>query len=405
MRARNPRYAGNLANVITALTIRPELVGCVAFDEMANAVELRRALPGSPGGNWPVPHAWADHDTLMLQDFLQAQCQMARVGKEAVTDGALHAARLNAFHPVRNFLDALVWDGTPRLDTWLADYLGVAPSPYATATGRMFLISMVARVRRPGCKSDHLLVLEGPQGIYKSQACAVLGGRWFSDQSLDIRGDARAASQHLRGKWLVEISELTAFRQAEVENLKAFIARTHERYLPRYARHEVEEPRTCVLIGTTNNADYLRDSTGARRFWPHYTERIDIHALVRDRDQLLVEADRAYRAGEHWYPAADLDAAIITPEQNARYDLDAWAELIGAELDRLSVTAAKIGQKARTTLLRVWQAAMTDPITSVTPDATRFDRGAQLRVREILQFSGWKRGARTAHARWWEAPL
>ena len=119
---------------------------------------------------------------------------------------------------------------------------------------------------------------------------------------------------------------------------------------------------------------------------------------------MFAEADAAYRAGEHWYPPADLDAAIIKPEQDERYDDDAWSELIGRELDRLHRAALQLGQTARTTLLQVWQAAMADPTTSVTPEAARFDRSAQLRVREILQRFQWRRGKRAHGIRWWVAP-
>jgi predicted P-loop ATPase len=326
-----------LANVLTFL--RSEMPNHFAFDQMLCAAKLMHSLTYEPGFE---PRPCTDVDVGMVQEILQRE-GLKRVGRDIVHQAVEMQSHENGFHPVRSYLDSLRWDGVARIESLFPTYFGTEATPYAKTIGKMFLISMVARIFKPGCKADHLVVIEGPQGSLKSTACGILGGDWYSDNLPDI-SVGKDASQHLRGKWLIEVSEMHAMGRAEAAQLKAFITRTHERYRPSYGRLEVIEPRSCIFIGTTNKDTYLRDETGGRRFWPIKGVAINPEALARDRDQLFAEAVALYGQGVPWWPDKDFEREHIVPEQADRYEADAWEDNIAAYLAELS---AKVGDGMR----------------------------------------------------------
>jgi hypothetical protein len=395
LRRRQPRYEGNLADIVTSLLQHPELVGCVGYDEFGLRLMTLKPLPGDVAFTEPRP--WTDRDNTRLRDFLQYQVGLSRIGRETCQEAAQYVGHLQGYHPVKVFLAGLQWDGASRLSTWLSTYMGAPNTAYTRAVGAMFMIGMVARVQQPGCQMDHVLVLEGPQGIGKSTALRTLASpAWFSDQPLDIKGDARAASQHLPGRWILEVAEMQSFKGAAAEAIKNFASRRVEQYLRRHATNEVIEPRQCVIVGTTNESVYLHDATGARRFWPVPVASIDLAALERDREQLLAEALRRHRQGEHWWPDPELERQVFQPEQDIRHDEDPWTDPITTYVARL----------AQVTLIDVYRKALADPHNAYQPELPpdKFDRKAQHRVREVLVRLGWRRGQRTATGRWWVKP-
>ena len=311
------KVLNNVANASIGLREAPELTGAFCYDEMLTTSVVMKTLPTvNPDAIEPVdePRRVRDTDVVRVQEWLQHQ-GLSRLGKDTMHDAVENVAKENSFHPVRQYLEGIAWDGDDRINSWLSTYLGVAPTAYSGRVGAMFLTAMVARVYEPGCKADYLLVAEGLQGVRKSTACRILGGKWFSDNLPDIATSGKDVSQHLEGKWLIEISELSAMSKADTAALKSFVSRAVELYRPSYGRKEKEQPRQCLFIGTTNQDRYLRDETGGRRFWPVKVGEIDTDALVRDRDQLFAEALHRYRSGEQWWPDSEFERRWIAPEQ------------------------------------------------------------------------------------------
>jgi predicted P-loop ATPase len=379
---KDPKPLPILANVMIALRADPALRDCMARDEMFCGVMMIEPIPKTDEPAFE-PRPFSDDDATALQEFLQGE-GLRRIAKDTVHQAVSLRGRECAFHPVRDYLDHLMWDDTPRLDTWLTTYLGADLTSYTRVVGRKFLISMVARIFEPGCKVDHMLVLEGGQGELKSMACRALAGAWFSDCLPDI--SHKDAQQHLRGKWVIEVAEMHAMGKAEASLLKSFISRTTEQYRPSYGRLEVVEPRQCVFIGTTNKSIYLKDETGGRRFWPVKCAIINVDALEGDRDQLFAEAIALYRRGEPWWPNKDFEREYIQPEQEARYETDAWEEPIREYLAGVTRTTVK-------------QIATSADCLGIKTD--RLGTADQRRITAILTKLDWV-SKRDNSGRWWE---
>ena len=325
----NGRFYGDESNVLHALRNAPELRGCVRFNEFSNRAEIARPV------QWrktTIGEQWADVDDLDVMAWLQ-QADIPVRSRVTVADSIARVARDTLHHPVREYLDSLEWDGVSRLRMWLQHYLGADADPqYLTAIGTAFLISAVARIFEPGCQADHVLVLEGRQGIGKTRTLQTLGDPWTTDSLPDLH--SKDAAVQLHGVWLVELAELAALRRSEIEVTKAFITRRVDRYRPHYGRHAIEIPRQCVFVATTNEATYLRDPTGNRRFWPVRVTKTDIDALARDRGKLWGEAVNLYRQGASWYLTGNA-ADRAAEEQDKRVDRTELEQCVMEFLDDL----------------------------------------------------------------------
>ena len=295
----------------------------------------------------------------------------------------------NRSHPVRAYLSRLVWDGVPRLDGWLSTYLGVADDDAGVtrAIGRVTLIAAVRRVRHPGSKFDLIPVVEGAQGIGKSRAIAMLcpNQEWFTD-NLDLSMSPKEIIELTSGKWLVEIGELAGMRRSDVEHVKALVSRQVDEARPAYGRLTEKRPRQFILIGTTNNDQYLVDESGNRRFLPVKATKIDIDGLARDRDQLWAEAAHFEALGESIYMPSDMQQKL-TAVQAQREVTDEWDGLIMKWLERT--------QQQNVTLADAMIGALDMKKGALTQSDQRRAGAAMKRL-------GWVKAKRSHGYNWWE---
>lgn len=379
----------SLSNALLMLEHDPALANLTGYDEFRDQPFILRPPPRAgdddapqPG---PYPRAWTRSDAVLVTAHIQrTRCQ--RIKRETVEDALEADAARRRFHPVRAYLDALHWDGVPRLAGWLPDAFGAARNAYTEAIGAKFLIAAVRRVRVPGTKFDHVPVAQGGQGLGKSSTFAALcGPEWFSDALPDDLGDKDAAMA-LRGVWFLEMAELTQLLASEPEGVKAFVTRAVDRYRPPYGRQVVEVPRQGILVGTTNAQEWLRDPTGNRRWWPFDCTKADAAWVRANRDQIWAEAAHREAAGEaHWLDDADA-ADEAREQQDDRMVEDPWQAPVRDWL---------IG-RFRTTAPEILSGAIDMP-------RAQQNRAAQMRVTAILTRLGWV-AKRSGLGRWWEPP-
>ena len=269
----------------------------------------------------------SDHACLVLRKMIEEAYEFDP-GREKMFDACVQLCLEHSYDPVIQYLDSLKWDGIKRLDRWAVTYLGANDTPLNHAIGRIALVAQVRRAKHPGCKFDQIIVMESPEGHLKSTALSVLAGapENFSDQTILGKAD-KEQQELLRGVWVYEIADLSNIVKSEVEHVKAFASRTHDRARPAYGRAREDLPRRCVIWATTNNTAYLKSQTGNRRFWPFSVGEIDIKALKRDRDQLLAEAVELEKTGISIVLARDL-WSVAAVEQEQRREVDPWEDVL-----------------------------------------------------------------------------
>lgn len=410
-RNQNGAVKGTIDNILIILDGDPALKGKFALNLFANRGEILGALPWQKDTKRRL---WSDTDSNGLYWYLERMWGITQRGN---IDSALdiHAAT-HAFNEVQDYINGLTWDGVPRLDTLLIDYLGAKDTAYNRAVCRKSFTGAIARAMTPGCKYDTMLILAGPQGIGKSTLLDKMSRGWFNDSIRTFEG--KEASELLQGVWLVEIAELDAFRRTDIARIKQFLSLKADRYRAAYGRHVKELPRCCVFFGTCNEMEFLQDTTGNRRFWPvDVGEEKATKSVFRDLpdetiNQLWAEAKMRWQTGEKLYLTGALDAeAKIKQEEHreasvreglimefaerqvpadwAKWSLDRRRDFWAGVAHTQEGVTLELVERDRITAIEVWCELFNGSMRDMKPADTREINGV------LGMMKGWKRSGKT----------
>ena len=306
-----------IGNIILILENDPALRGHIVHDLFAGFDGVVGGLPWNKKAT-----QWTDSDDANLRVWLETNYGLT--GKEKIADALTAVLTRHSYHPIRDYLNGLTWDGTPRLERLIIDYIGAEDTELNRVMTRKHFTAAVTRVFKPGCKYDYCLVMTGPEGAGKSTLLNKMGGQWFNDSITTTEG--KEGMDQLRRAWIIEMGELASIKRSDVESIKAYLSKRVDIYRAAYARRTAEHPRQCIFCGTTNEALFLKGDNGNRRFWViavdptlrKYSAWQD--AIDRDRDQLWAEAMHYYQQGEKLYLDDRLEAQA--KQRQAEYNDD-----------------------------------------------------------------------------------
>jgi putative DNA primase/helicase len=305
-RTKSGALKGSIDNVAIILLNSPDFRAKQGYNTMSGNIEVLAEMPWDVNGG-TYPRIWNDMDDACLRHYLERVHNLS--GKELIYDGVTVALKHLEYHPVRQYLANLpAWDGVERVDTLLMTYFDAKDCPEYRMVTRKTLLGAIHRVLHPGCKFDEVLVLQGKQGIGKSTLWRRLAGdgRWFTDSVRSLES-SKDSFEQIRGIWIAELGEMQATKKVEIEAQKAFLSSQVDRYRPAYARRVSDQPRQCIFVGTTNEAEFLRDRTGNRRYWTVKLGHVS-RVWVLDQatvDQIWAETLRLYHKGEKPYLGAE----------------------------------------------------------------------------------------------------
>ncbi|WP_196605793.1 virulence-associated E family protein [Pectinatus haikarae] len=325
-------YENTPKNVKVILENDPNLKNCLGSDEFAHRWIILNNLPWHDKSKGVV---WRNEDDSMLRNYLSDVYDIS--GKDIINDALVEVVDRHSFHPVKEYIRKLQWDGIPRLETLFIDYLGAQDTTFNRTVSRKTLVAAIARILSPGCKFDYVLTFIGAQGIGKSYMLKKLAGKWCSDSLTTLSG--KEAMEAVQGFWIIELAELSALRKSELEATKQFITKQEDSFRPAYGRRTEQYPRQCIFIATTNENDFIRDQTGGRRWWPMLVDKGSAKRTVKDLtqdeiDQVWAEAKHFYDTGEQLYLPDNME--IIAKElQESHTESSPLAGMISEYLDKL----------------------------------------------------------------------
>ena len=373
----NQKIVQSVKNWEAVLEHDPRFCGKIRFDEFERQVYLCGSVPWEQESRMRV---WGTCDNSNL--FSIGQADYGLQSRNDYFDAMKNVAMRHKFHPIRDILSGLKWDGKPHIQNLLSAFLGAEDTPYNAGVMHLFMTAAVARVFEPGCKYDYIVVFVGAQGIGKSsflQALA-LDDRWFTD-SLDSLDSDRSA-QLLLGTWVCELAELKSLARTSggVDSVKRFISATQDRLRLPYERRADVFPRQCVFCGTTNRTDFLTDETGNRRF-------LVIECGVNKPKKSVFEAGAREEIMRAWAEAVYIwqteHPALILPD---RFRTEAQERQDAAMVDdgKVGLIMEYLSDKTRTCALDIWQNAL--------DEAGRPQRWQASEINSIIAgMAGWQR--------------
>lgn len=294
-------------NALLILMNDPRLKGKFGYNKFSELPTVLGRLPWRTDSGTAEDALWTDSDEAAVRWYMQKRWNYK--SKQDLTDALDIAMQRNSYHPVREYLGGLSWDGIPRLETVLARYMGAEDTELNRAMVRKWFTAAVARIMRPGCKFDSVLVLTGKQNLGKSSFARIISRGWFNDS--DVNMQSKEGYDVLHGSWIIELAELASTKRSDIECVKTFLSKSEDKYRQAYMKHVRSFKRQCVFFGTTNELEILRDKTGARRFWIiEVRDKVDQDALAREVDQLWAEAKHYYEKGEQLYLDDEESAAL-----------------------------------------------------------------------------------------------
>ena len=312
----NGNFEKTINNVVLVLENDPLLKGKIVTDEFASCGMVIGKVPWSKEDG---RRRWKDSDDAGFYRYMETFYRIT--GREKLDNALLIVSSENRINDVRDYLQGLKWDGIRRIEGLLSEYLGAEDNAYTRAVMRKSLCAAVARAITGGVKFDYMPIFVGPQGIGKSTFLRILGKSWFSDSLTTFEG--KEAAELIQGTWLNEVGELTAFTKQETQVIKQFLSKTDDIYRAAYGRRTDKYPRRCVFFGTSNDAEFLKDSTGNRRFWPvdvgiYEAKKSVWEKLPQEVDQIWAEAYTYWQMGEGLYLPKEIEQMAEAAQEEHR---------------------------------------------------------------------------------------